>query len=64
MGIQDPHSLAEQTEYFRQAVLPQNKVQLALSGQQLLGFIAASRESVSQLYVRRGCQRHGIGSLL
>ena len=64
VGIQDPHPLAKQTEYFLQSVLPQNKVQLALSGQQLLGFIAASSESVSQLYVRRGCQRRGIGSLL
>ena len=64
LGITDPHPLQEQMEYVLRSVLPQNKVQLALSGQQLLGFIAASSESVSQLYVRPGCQRRGVGSRL
>ena len=45
-------------------MLPQNTVCLALCGPQLVGFVAASGESVAQLYVRVGEQRRGIGTTL
>lgn len=66
VGIVDPHPLHEQRQYFLQTVLPQHAVQLAVDGGdgRLLGFVAASRESVSQLYVRIGAQRRGIGRSL
>ena len=64
VGIIDPHSLAEQRHYFLSEVLPRNEVRLALRGNELVGFVAASTESVAQLYVRVGFQRRGVGSKL
>lgn len=64
VGVTDPHPIQEQRQFLLDAVLPQYAVQLAVSAGQLVGFIAASAESVNQLYVRVGCQRLGVGSLL
>ena len=64
VGTTDPHPLAEQVAYFESEVLPKNRVRLALDAGQLVGFVAASRESVSQLHVRVGFHRRGIGSQL
>ena len=49
---------------FLSEVLPRNEVCLAIHANALVGFIAASAESVAQLYVRVGCQRRGIGTQL
>jgi len=62
VGIVDPHTLAEQRAYFLAQVLPKCDVRLALRGDALVGFVAASHESIAQLYVRVGCQRQGIGT--
>lgn len=62
VGVKDPHPLDEQRRFFLDQVLPCNEVRLALAGDEMVGFIAASRESISQLYVRVGCQRRGIGT--
>lgn len=64
VGITDPHPLSEQREYFLSQVLPTHRVTLALLGAKLVGFVAASEESVSQLHVRVGFHRQGIGSTL
>jgi GNAT superfamily N-acetyltransferase len=64
VGITDPHPIAEQRDYFLNEVLPQNSVRLALRVGDLVGFVAASRTSLAQLYVRVGCQRQGIGTQL
>ena len=64
VGITDPHPLAEQAAYFETEVLPKNNVRLALAAGQLVAFVAASGESVSQLHVRVGFHRQGIGSQL
>jgi len=64
VGITDPHPIAEQRQYFLERVLAENTVRVAVGGDQLVGFVAASRESLSQLYVRVGLQRRGIGSQL
>jgi GNAT superfamily N-acetyltransferase len=64
VGVRDPHPLAEQRQYFLAEVRPRNAVRLALLDAALVGFVAASRESVAQLYVRVGFQRTGIGSRL
>jgi len=61
VGVKDPHPIAEQKHYFLAQVLPRNSVRMALLADQLVGFVAASRESIAQLYVRVGCQRRGIG---
>ena len=64
VGIVDPHPLEEQRRCFLENILPYNAVKLAVEEDQLLGFIAASRKSVSQLYVRVGLHRRGIGTLM
>jgi ribosomal protein S18 acetylase RimI-like enzyme len=64
VGVRDPHPLSEQREYFVSQVLPVNRVTLAVLESHLVGFIAASAESVSQLHVQVGLQRKGIGSAL
>ena len=64
VGVVDPNPIAAQTEYFSTQVLPQHSVTVALRGGRLLGFAAYTRESVSQLHVRVGHLRQGLGSLL
>jgi GNAT superfamily N-acetyltransferase len=64
VGITDPHPLAEQRAYFQREILPCNSVRVALLQDRIVGFAAASRTSVAQLYVRLGFQRRGIGTLL
>lgn len=64
VGVVDPHPIAEQAAYFEAEVLPQHTVRLALAGRRLVGFVAASKESVAQLHVRVGFHRCGIGSTL
>ncbi len=64
VGVTDPHPLAEQEQYFLLDIVPSNTVRVAMSGTQLIGFIAASAESVTQLHVRTGFQRRGVGTAL
>ena len=64
VGVIDPHTLVQQQQYFLDEVLPRNTVRLATPNRQLIGFVAASRESIAQLYVRVGFQRRGCGSHL
>ena len=64
VGVTDPHPLAEQRAYLLREVLPQHTARVACSGETMVGWIAASRESVAQLYVRIGWQRRGIGRML
>jgi ribosomal protein S18 acetylase RimI-like enzyme len=64
VGVTDPHPLAEQRAYFLSEVLPAHRVTLALLSSRLVGFIAASPESVAQLHVQVGLHRRGIGSML
>ncbi len=64
VGVIDPHPIAEQRAYFLTEVLPRNDVRLAMLDGRLVGFVAASRASVAQLYVRVGFHRQGIGTTL
>lgn len=64
VGVTNPHSLAEQRAYFLGTVLPAHRVTLALVDGQLAGFVAASHDSIAQLYVRVGLHGRGIGSTL
>ena len=61
VGVKDPYPIEMQTAYFFAQVLPSNVVRMALLEGQLVGFVAASRERLAQLYVRIGYQRRGIG---
>ena len=64
VGITDKNPLAAQRDYFLAEVLPTHRVTLAVLPSGLAGFVAASPESVSQLHVRVGLHRRGIGSTL
>jgi len=64
VGVTDPHPLQDQRDYFLQQVVPSNEVRIAMADDELVGFVAATRESVSQLFVKIGHARRGIGSLL
>ena len=64
VGVTDPNPLSKQREYFLVHVLPTHRVTLAVVESRLVGFIAASQESVSQLHVKVGLHRQGIGSAL
>jgi len=63
VGI-DPHPLAEQRDYLLREVVPGNDVRLALLEDELVGFVAASAQSIAQLYVRIGFQRRDIGGAM
>jgi GNAT superfamily N-acetyltransferase len=64
VGVVDPHPIADQRDYFLREVLPRNAVRFAFVSGELAGFVAASHESVAQLYVRVGFQRQGVGTRL
>jgi GNAT superfamily N-acetyltransferase len=64
VGIVDPHPLAEQRDYLLDEVVPNNEVRIALLDGRLVGFVAATPESVCQLYVRKANHRCGIGTSL
>ena len=64
VGVTDPQPFSEQIAYFETEILPTNTVRLAFVDGQLVGFVAASSESVAQLHVRVGFHRLGIGSQL
>lgn len=64
VGITDPHPLQQQRDYFLSEVLAKHTVKLAFQEGLLVGFAAASPDSVAQLHVRVGHFRQGIGSHL
>jgi len=64
VGVKDPNPIAEQRQAFLDRVLPNNALRMALRGDELVGFVAASPGSVDQLHVRVGCHRQGIGTQL
>lgn len=64
VGIEDPHPIAEQERYFWSVVEPNNSVRVAFLEGRMVGFVAASATSISQLHVRKGFHRRGIGTQL
>ena len=64
VGIVDPHTPEEQREYLLSTVVPNHTVRVPNLDDKIVGFIAASSESINQLYVGVEYHRKGIGSLL
>jgi len=64
VGIVDPHPIEEQIDHFDRNVRTKNRVRAVKDAGLMVGFMASTRESVSQLYVRVGHQRRGIGRRL
>ncbi len=64
VGITDPHPIEGQLAYFHSNVLAANKVRVAWLGSDLVGFIAATPQSIECLYVAVPHIGRGIGSRL
>jgi GNAT superfamily N-acetyltransferase len=62
LGMVDPHPVEQHRPYFLTEVLPRTSVRLATLDDCLVGFVAATPDSVAQLHVRLGYQRRGIGT--
>ena len=62
--VTDLPPISEQQNYLLTEVVPNNQVRLAILDGEIVGFVAASRTSVEQLYVRVGFQHIGIGTKL
>lgn len=64
VGIRDHHPFDDHLAYFVEQVVPRNRVRVALVDGEVAAFIASTRESVSQLYVRVADIGRGIGGRL
>lgn len=64
VGVIDPNPIQAQREFFVREILPNNDVRLAVKADRLVGFVAASRESIPALYVHVDAIGQGIGTLL
>jgi ribosomal protein S18 acetylase RimI-like enzyme len=64
VGIVDWHPLREQRDALMKNVLPNNTVKVAFLDGRMVGFVAATRSSIAQLYVRKEFCRRGIGTRL
>ena len=64
VGVVDPNPIEGQRDAFVTSVVPNNSVRIALLDGAPVGFIAATKESITHLYVRVGNHRCGIGTLL
>ncbi|MGZ8289164.1 MAG: GNAT family N-acetyltransferase [Telluria sp.] len=64
VGVIDPNPIENQRDYFTTSVVPNNAVRMTLLDDELLGFIAATKESITHLYVRVGHHHRGIGTQL
>jgi len=64
VGIVDPNPIEGQQQYFLTEIVPLNHVRVALRDHEVVGFVAATPESVSQLHVRMDLHRRGLGTRL
>jgi ribosomal protein S18 acetylase RimI-like enzyme len=62
--VADPHPIEEQRAYLLTKVVPSNEVLVAVADAAVVGFVAASGESIAQLYVHPDWQRRGLGTRL
>lgn len=64
VGIVDPHPVAAQTAYLLDEVVPHHEVRLARDRRGIAGFLAATPQTIAQLYVRVDRLGEGIGGAL
>jgi len=66
VGTQDPHTPEEQLRFVEQELIRSHSVVIVLekSALKVVGFLAATAETISQLYVHVDHQNKGIGSML
>lgn len=64
VGVVDPHPIEDQRKTFTTSVVPNHAIRMALLDDDLVGFIAATKESITHLYVRVRYHHGGIGARL
>jgi len=64
VGVPHLHPLEDQRRWFDEHLCRETAIHVALRDGRVLGFVAATPDSISQLYVRVGHQGKGIGSRL
>ena len=64
VGVVDPNPIEAQREYLMNTVVPNNEVRVAMLDGTVVGFVAATKDSISQLYVRKANHHCGIGTQL
>jgi ribosomal protein S18 acetylase RimI-like enzyme len=66
VGIHDPHTFEEQLRFVEQELVQSNSVAIVLEKGtgKVVGFLAATTDMISQLYVHVDHQSKGIGSML
>ncbi|MHC4938675.1 MAG: GNAT family N-acetyltransferase [Planctomycetota bacterium] len=64
LGTTDPHPIEDQLEYLRTSVVPHYRVRVVLDQGVIIGFLAANREEIAQLYVHVDHQGRGVGTML
>jgi GNAT superfamily N-acetyltransferase len=64
VGVTDPHPVDEQTAFLLERVVPSHRVLVAHDESGIVGFLAATEDSVGQLYVRVDRTGRGVGSAL
>ena|SRR5436305_7117425 len=66
VGVIDPHPPPEQLRYLEEKVVPGNRVLIVLEEARsaVIGFMATTPETISQLYVHVSHQNRGIGAML
>ena len=58
------YSHDDNLRHFRDVVMHENQVWLAMEGSEVVGLLALAGGDIDQLYVEPRCQRRGIGSAL
>lgn len=66
VGITDPHPLQDQLRHLEEKIVPHHRVLLVLDTRTsaVIGFLAYTSDTVSNLYVHIDYQNKGIGSML
>jgi ribosomal protein S18 acetylase RimI-like enzyme len=66
VGIRDPHTFEDQLRFVDQELVRSNSVVIVLEKGtgKVVGFLAATTDTISQLYVHVDHQSKGIGSML
>lgn len=64
VGVVDPHPIEKQVTYLLEQVVPANRVRVVRENDVIIGFVASTSESISQLYVRVDRIGQGIGRKL
>ena len=64
VGVREPHPFEDHVQFLLQKLAPANTIRVAFLNGRMVGFIAATPQSVSQLYVRAGYHGFGIGTRL